>query len=168
LIEIVVAVVLIALNGIFAALADQGRPGALAALALSGDPGRFLSTVQIGIIDRAEAVFALRRPDGSWLLAGSMPADEMAEVLGITPSGEPRLRDCGGVCDLASDRKAPTSVSRASVGVTGRCSPSSRLAATISKSLYAVWVKAPRALGRDKLLVRFDEVTGSTEWRGGK
>lgn len=31
------------------AMADRGRPGARRALALAGDPGRFLSTVQIGI-----------------------------------------------------------------------------------------------------------------------
>ena len=64
MIEIVVAVVLILLNGVFAlselaivssrrvrlkAMADQGRPGAQAALALAEEPGRFLSTVQIGI-----------------------------------------------------------------------------------------------------------------------
>jgi putative hemolysin len=64
LIEIVVAVVLILLNGVFAlselaivssrrvrlkAMVDQGRPGAPAALALAEEPGRFLSTVQIGI-----------------------------------------------------------------------------------------------------------------------
>jgi putative hemolysin len=64
LIEIVVAVVLILLNGVFAlselaivssrrvrlkAMVDQGRPGAQAALALAEEPGRFLSTVQIGI-----------------------------------------------------------------------------------------------------------------------
>jgi putative hemolysin len=64
LIEIVVAVVLILLNGVFAlselaivssrrvrlkAMADIGRPGAQAALALAEEPGRFLSTVQIGI-----------------------------------------------------------------------------------------------------------------------
>ena len=64
MIEIVVAVVLILLNGVFAlselaivssrrvrlkAMVDQGRPGAQAALALAEEPGRFLSTVQIGI-----------------------------------------------------------------------------------------------------------------------
>ena len=64
MIEIVVAVVLILLNGVFAlselaivssrrvrlkAMADIGRPGAQAALALAEEPGRFLSTVQIGI-----------------------------------------------------------------------------------------------------------------------
>jgi putative hemolysin len=64
LIEIVVAAVLILLNGVFAlselaivssrrvrlkTMADQGRPGAEAALALAEEPSRFLSTVQIGI-----------------------------------------------------------------------------------------------------------------------
>jgi putative hemolysin len=62
--ELTVAVVLIALNGLFAlselaivsarkarlkAMADTGRAGARTALALAEDPGRFLSTVQIGI-----------------------------------------------------------------------------------------------------------------------
>jgi len=59
-----VALVLIGLNGLFAlselaivsarkprlrAMADSGRRGAAAALALAEEPGRFLSTVQIGI-----------------------------------------------------------------------------------------------------------------------
>ncbi|MCR0983119.1 hemolysin family protein [Roseomonas populi] len=64
LFEIAVVVVLIVLNGVFSlselavvsarrprlrAMAEEGRPGARAALALASDPGRFLSTVQIGI-----------------------------------------------------------------------------------------------------------------------
>ena len=64
LLELVVAALLIVLNGAFAlselaivsarrprlkAMAEQGRPGARAALALAEDPGRFLSTTQIGI-----------------------------------------------------------------------------------------------------------------------
>jgi putative hemolysin len=64
LIELIIALVLIALNGLFSlselavvsarkmrlkTLADQGRSGAAAALRLADDPGRFLSTVQIGI-----------------------------------------------------------------------------------------------------------------------
>ncbi|MGJ3265437.1 MAG: hemolysin family protein [Salinarimonas sp.] len=64
MIEIVIAAALIGLNGLFAlselavvsarrarlrALAEQGRRGAATALALAEDPGRFLSTVQIGI-----------------------------------------------------------------------------------------------------------------------
>ncbi|GJE59070.1 hemolysin family protein [Methylobacterium trifolii] len=62
--ELAIAVVLIALNGVFAlselavvssrksrlrSLAEGRRPGAAAALALAEEPGRFLSTVQIGI-----------------------------------------------------------------------------------------------------------------------
>src|SRR5215211_5194283 len=62
--ELIVALVLIALNGVFAlselaivsarkvrlkTMAEAGRPGARAALALAEEPGRFLSTVQIGI-----------------------------------------------------------------------------------------------------------------------
>ena len=62
--ELVVAVCLIAINGLFAlselaivsarkprlkAMADEGRSGAAQALRLADDPGRFLSTVQIGI-----------------------------------------------------------------------------------------------------------------------
>ncbi len=62
--ELGVVLVLVLLNGVFAlselavvsarrsrlrAMAEAGRPGARAALALAEDPGRFLSTVQIGI-----------------------------------------------------------------------------------------------------------------------
>lgn len=64
MLELVIAFVLIALNGVFAlselaivsarrarlkTYADQGRAGASTALALMEDSGRFLSTVQIGI-----------------------------------------------------------------------------------------------------------------------
>lgn len=64
MIEVLVVLALIALNGLFAlselaivsarrsrlkALAAAGQPGASGALALSADPGRFLSAVQIGI-----------------------------------------------------------------------------------------------------------------------
>lgn len=64
MLELIIAAVLILLNGVFAlselavvsarkprlkALSEQGRPGARAALMLADDPGRFLSTVQIGI-----------------------------------------------------------------------------------------------------------------------
>jgi putative hemolysin len=62
--ELVIAFALIGLNGVFAlselavvsarkprlkTMADAGRPGARTALALAEEPGRFLSTVQIGI-----------------------------------------------------------------------------------------------------------------------
>ncbi|GBU18165.1 MULTISPECIES: hemolysin family protein [Methylobacterium] len=64
MLELAVAVALIALNGVFAlselavvssrrarltAMAEARKSGALAALALTENPGRFLSTVQIGI-----------------------------------------------------------------------------------------------------------------------
>ncbi|WP_338665946.1 hemolysin family protein [Pararoseomonas sp. SCSIO 73927] len=64
LLEIVIVLVLVVLNGVFSlselavvsarrprlrAMAEEGRPGAKTALALASDPGRFLSTVQIGI-----------------------------------------------------------------------------------------------------------------------
>lgn len=62
--ELIVAFLLIALNGVFAlselaivsarrsrlkSMADKGQPGAATALALAEEPGRFLSTIQIGI-----------------------------------------------------------------------------------------------------------------------
>lgn len=64
MLELFVALFLIALNGLFALselavvssrkarlkiMVEAGRPGAKAALALTEEPGRFLSTVQIGI-----------------------------------------------------------------------------------------------------------------------
>ncbi len=64
MLELVIALALIGLNGVFAVselavvsarkprlktMADAGRPGARTALALAEEPGRFLSTVQIGI-----------------------------------------------------------------------------------------------------------------------
>ena len=64
MLEILIVVCLVVLNGVFAlselaivsarrsklkALAETGRKGARRALALADDPGRFLSTVQIGI-----------------------------------------------------------------------------------------------------------------------
>ena len=62
--EIAIVLFLVVLNGVFAlselaivsarrarlqAIAAEGRQGANRALALASDPGRFLSTVQIGI-----------------------------------------------------------------------------------------------------------------------
>ena len=63
-IDVLIILALVALNGVFAmselaivssrkarleAMARAGKPGARAALALGSDPGKFLSTVQIGI-----------------------------------------------------------------------------------------------------------------------
>ncbi|HWL84121.1 MAG TPA: hemolysin family protein [Roseomonas sp.] len=64
MLELLVVVFLVLLNGVFSlselavvsarrsrlrSMAEEGRSGAQAALALAADPGRFLSTVQIGI-----------------------------------------------------------------------------------------------------------------------
>lgn len=64
MLELIIVLLLVSANGVFAlselavisarrsrltTLAEQGRPGAKAALALAEKPGRFLSTVQIGI-----------------------------------------------------------------------------------------------------------------------
>jgi putative hemolysin len=40
---------------------------------------------------------AIRRDDGSWLLAGSMPADEMADLLGITLPENRSYHTVGGL-----------------------------------------------------------------------
>ena len=63
-IDVLIILALVALNGVFAmselaivssrkarleAMARAGKPGARAALSLGSDPGKFLSTVQIGI-----------------------------------------------------------------------------------------------------------------------
>jgi putative hemolysin len=40
---------------------------------------------------------AVRRDDGSWLLAGSMPVDEMAEVLGVTLPESRSYHTVGGL-----------------------------------------------------------------------
>jgi putative hemolysin len=83
-VELVIAVLLIALNGVFAlselaivssrktrlkVMAESGRSGARAALDLAEDPGRFLSTVQIGITLVG-------------ILAGAFSGAALAEMLG--------------------------------------------------------------------------------------
>jgi putative hemolysin len=94
--------VLIAVNGVFAmselaivssrtaklqAMADGGRRGASAALRLARDPGKFLSTVQIGItligiINGAYSGSTLGEPIGQRLAALGIDAD-WAETLGF-------------------------------------------------------------------------------------
>lgn len=89
MLELIVAFFLIALNGIFALselaivsarrtrlknMAEDGKRGAATALALSENPGRFLSTVQIGItlvgiLAGAFSGAALGDQLGAWLLA---------------------------------------------------------------------------------------------------
>lgn len=93
---------LIALNGVFAmselaivsartaklkAMADDGSRGALAALRLARNPGKFLSTVQIGItligiIAGAYSGSTLGGPVGEYLAALGVP-DDMAETAGF-------------------------------------------------------------------------------------
>lgn len=101
-VEIAVVVVLICINGLLAmselavvssrparlrALADRGQSGAATAAKLAGNPGRFLSTVQIGITlvgvlsgAFSGATLGLRLTD--WLVASGVPAG-LAGTLGV-------------------------------------------------------------------------------------
>jgi len=101
--DVVIILVLVALNGLFAmselaivssrkprlkAMARAGSKGAQAALALAGDPGRFLSAVQIGItligiLAGAYSGASLGGPTGQRLEALGIPADT-APTLGFT------------------------------------------------------------------------------------
>ncbi|QQS11707.1 MAG: HlyC/CorC family transporter [Rhodospirillales bacterium] len=102
MIEILVTVGLIALNGLFSLselavissrrarlkpLADRGNAGAKAALALAADPGRFLSTVQIGItlVGILAGAFSGATLGGQLadILAGHGLRREIAEPLGF-------------------------------------------------------------------------------------
>ena len=94
---------LVALNGVFAmselaivsarrprldAMARKGSKGAARAMALGADPGRFLSTVQIGItligiIAGAYSGASLGGPTGQRLQAIGVP-QEWAETMGFT------------------------------------------------------------------------------------
>ena len=84
MVELVIAALLIALNGVFAlselaivssrkirlkVMVENGRSGARAALDLAENPGRFLSTVQIGITLVG-------------ILAGAFSGAALAEMLG--------------------------------------------------------------------------------------
>ncbi|MBK1656894.1 HlyC/CorC family transporter [Paracraurococcus ruber] len=100
--DLAVVLVLVVLNGVFAlselavvssrrsrlrAMAEAGRPGAQAALALAEDPGRFLSTVQIGItlvgiLAGAFSGAALGGRLGAWMTAFGVPSG-VAEPLGF-------------------------------------------------------------------------------------
>jgi len=102
LLELVIALALVALNGVFAlselaivsarrprlkAMAEQGRSGANTALTLMEDSGRFLSTVQIGItlvgiLAGAFSGAALGDRLTQILLAQGMP-EGLAEPLGF-------------------------------------------------------------------------------------
>ncbi|WP_372624870.1 hemolysin family protein [Falsiroseomonas sp.] len=100
--ELAIVLVLVLLNGVFAlselavisarrlrlrAMADAGRPGAAAALVLAEDPGRFLSTVQVGItlvgvLAGAFSGSALGGPVAAWLAGLGVPA-AIAQPLGF-------------------------------------------------------------------------------------
>lgn len=102
LFEIGIVVFLLVLNGWFAmsemaivssrrarleALAEQGSAGARTALKLAEDPGRFLSSVQIGItlvgiLAGAYSGATLAEPLGVWLLEQGLP-DGVADALSI-------------------------------------------------------------------------------------
>ncbi|MCO6415846.1 hemolysin family protein [Siccirubricoccus sp. KC 17139] len=102
MLEIAVVLVLVVLNGVFSlselavisarrprlrAMADAGRPGAAAALALAEDPGRFLSTVQIGItlvgvLAGAFSGSALGGRLAAWLVGLGVP-QSVAEPVGF-------------------------------------------------------------------------------------
>jgi putative hemolysin len=98
--DCVIIVALVALNGVFAmselaivsarrprleAMARTGRRGARAAIDLAADPGRFLSTVQIGItligiLAGAYSGASLGGPVGERLARLGVPADVAGEV----------------------------------------------------------------------------------------
>jgi putative hemolysin len=102
LFEPTIVLLLIVLNGVFSlselavvsarrsrlrAMAESGRPGAQAALSLTTDPGRFLSTVQIGITlvgvvagAFSGSTFGARLAD--WLVGVGLPVT-VAEPLGF-------------------------------------------------------------------------------------
>lgn len=98
--EILILLGLILLNGLFAMseialvtarrirlarAADEGRPGAVAALGLHDEPTRFLSTVQIGItsIGILSGIFgesALAVPLAGWLQSTGIAADTASAI----------------------------------------------------------------------------------------
>ena len=101
-VEIAVLLSLVVLNGLLAmselavvssrrsklkAMADDGRPGANRALALASEPGRFLSTVQIGITTVGVVAGAFSGATmgarlGAWLMSLGVP-EAFAEPVGF-------------------------------------------------------------------------------------
>ena len=102
LVEIAILLALVVLNGLLAmselavvsarrsklkALADDERPGARRALALASEPGRFLSTVQIGItlvgvLAGAVSGASLAGQLAQWLMVQGL-SEPMAETIGF-------------------------------------------------------------------------------------
>ncbi len=102
MLDLAIVFALVLLNGCFAlselaivsarrprlrAMAEEGRAGARAALALAEDPGRFLSTVQIGItlvgvVAGAFSGATLGDALGDWLAGIGLPVG-LAETLGV-------------------------------------------------------------------------------------
>lgn len=102
LVEIAILLALVVLNGLLAmselavvsarrsklkAMADEERPGARHALALAAEPGRFLSTVQIGItlvgiLAGAFSGASLGAQLSAWLMAQGL-GEAIAEPLGF-------------------------------------------------------------------------------------
>ncbi|MDI1295180.1 MAG: CNNM domain-containing protein, partial [bacterium] len=102
-VDLVIILALVALNGVFAmselaivsarkprlqAMEKAGRRGAKSALALASDPGKFLSTVQvgitlIGIIAGAYSGASLGGPTGERLQALLGISTETAQTLGF-------------------------------------------------------------------------------------
>lgn len=102
-IDVLIILTLVALNGVFAmselaivsarrarldAMVRGGRRGAQAAIDLAADPGKFLSTVQIGItligiINGAYSGASLGAPTAAWLAVIGVP-EAIAAKLGVT------------------------------------------------------------------------------------
>ncbi|MBO9517967.1 MAG: HlyC/CorC family transporter [Porphyrobacter sp.] len=98
--DLTILIALILINGVFSmselaivsarparlrVAADRGSKGAKTALALAADPGKFLSTVQIGItlvgiIAGAYSGATFGGPVGEWLAALGVPADTAQEA----------------------------------------------------------------------------------------
>src|SRR5688572_8710693 len=98
--EILLILVLIMLNGVFAMseiavvssrgarlqnMADDKRPGAAAALALHKDPSSFLSTIQVGIttvgiLNGAMGETVLAKPLAEWLAEYPLLAPHSTEM----------------------------------------------------------------------------------------
>ena len=118
--DVLVIAFLVAVNGVFAmseqaivssrrarlkAMAKTGRTGAQAALDLAADPGRFLSTVQIGItlvgiLNGAYSGASLGGPIGQRIALLGVDPPSVCALAGSTPSSAMR-------CPIGPPRLAP-------------------------------------------------------------